>query len=77
MSFFKAVTLNTQGWNWTLQDRFHQDKAAGLLRMARTGGWDVAFLSDLHSPDKEVVIALEEFILVLGTKAGFLLSPKA
>ncbi|CAK0804852.1 unnamed protein product [Prorocentrum cordatum] len=67
-------------------------KALGMIRLARTHGWDAACLSDVHCPWeftdyyslpgaprdlRNTVVAIEEFIVIFGTRSAILLSPAA
>eukprot|EP00746_Dinoflagellata_sp_MGD_P127442 gnl/MRDRNA2_/MRDRNA2_62018_c0_seq1.p1 gnl/MRDRNA2_/MRDRNA2_62018_c0~~gnl/MRDRNA2_/MRDRNA2_62018_c0_seq1.p1 ORF type:complete len:225 (+),score=23.29 gnl/MRDRNA2_/MRDRNA2_62018_c0_seq1:552-1226(+) len=79
------ITVNMQGWNWAKQEDRHRLKSGALVMAARAGQWDVVALSDLHcamSEDgsfdcRDCIVALEEYIIVVGDKTGFLLSPAA
>ena len=80
-----VATINVQGWNWHKLDDRNRDKAAGVLAAARSGDWDVACLSDMHCTytdshmhtGTDVVVALEEYLIVIGDKSAVLLSPAA
>eukprot|EP00959_Pyramimonas_sp_CCMP1952_P218929 4577742-Pyramimonas_sp.AAC.1 len=86
------VTINMQGWCWANQTDRHMAKALGMIRLARTHGWDAACLSDVHCPWeftddhllpgaprdlRNTVVVIEEFIVIFGTRSAILLSPAA
>ena len=79
------ATINVQGWNWQKTDDLHRDKAAGVLDSARRGKWDIACLSEMHCTWNEElqhggrnsIVALEEFIIIVGVRSAILLSPAA
>ena len=76
-------TLNLRGWNWAAQDPRHEEKTHEVLWQMRSRKFDVFLLSDLHHAEsrgwdtKDTIVAMEEFILVVGQATAICLSPAA
>ena len=75
--------LNTQGWNWASTEIRHEEKAHELLCIMRRQHMNALLLTDLHHHlvnlnrhSRNVNVAMEDFLFIVGDFTAILISPR-